>query len=472
MSRSALEQLREVNPHHETLAAPPIQTIRGRLGERPRHGASRATVRTRRGPALGLALPLITSAIAVAVLIFVLTSLHAVDGRSNSGLGSASHPVHVTTSGPSAAPRDGMRGSVYLFDGTALAADGSGMVSLQQCLGCNRDGNQTPGSRVVDWLLTTDRAGSGTLVKTPYLLTSPQLSGPNGWASGVQSSGHGAGGAAEFFVTHDAGRHWSIAPSAAPNYGNQQLSLGSGEVWTVGQPGTATVVLHAAASASRLLATAAQPTHQMWPNAQILAAGPGMAYITSGGGASGAAYVTRDDGRSWRQLTRPCPTGEVGSLARAAFGDAVWAVCERVPTRTAPLPRNAHMTLARSTDGGGHWSDLRTPFPADEVPIVSPVSASVLWAETGSGAILRSTDGGSTWQTVWSLAQQVPGLQSSHVLGTYPGDLIAQGPATATMQLSLIHGRNPATRYTNLVRYRTTDGGRTWKATVVSLATR
>lgn len=95
----------------------------------------------------------------------------------------------------------------------------------------------------------------------------------------------------------------------------------------------------------------------------------------------------------------------------------------------------------------------------------------MLWAQTGNGAVLRSTNGAATWQTVWSLAQQVPGLRSSHLPGTYPADLIAQGPETATMQLSLVHSRpGSAAAYTNLVRYRTTDGGRTWKAKVISLA--
>ena len=39
------------------------------------------------------------------------------------------------------------------------------------------------------------------------------------------------------------------------------------------------------------------------------------------------------------------------------------------------------------------------------------------------------------------------------------------------MQLSLVHGRpGSAAAYTNLVRYHTSDGGRTWKAKVLSLA--
>ena len=41
------------------------------------------------------------------------------------------------------------------------------------------------------------------------------------------------------------------------------------------------------------------------------------------------------------------------------------------------------------------------------------MSASVLWAQTGNGAVLRSTNGGATWQTVWTLAQQLPGLQAA-----------------------------------------------------------
>ena len=274
-------------------------------------------------------------------------------------------------------------------------------------------------SHVFEWLLATSPAGAGSLVRTHYLLAHPQLSGQNGWASGIQSDGHGAGGTAEFYVSHDAGRRWAVAPSAAPNYGDQQLSLGFGEVWSVGQPGAATVVLHAPASGSRLLATAAQPTHGMWPNAQVAAAGPGMAYLANGN-APGQMYLTRDDGRSWRAVARPCSSGAPGLLANVAFGNAVWVVCERVTSRSTPLRRDAHMTLSRSTDGGRRWTTLPTPFSAGFTVVVSPVSASVLWAQSGNGAVLRSADGGTTWQTVWSLTQQVPGLRTSHPAGTFP----------------------------------------------------
>jgi hypothetical protein len=73
---------------------------------------------------------------------------------------------------------------------------------------------------------------------------------------------------------------------------------------------------------------------------------------------------------------------------------------------------------------------------------------------------------------VWTFAHsQVPGLAASYLPGTYAGELIAQGPGTATIQVTVIHGRaGSAGAYTNLVRYRTTDGGRTWKAKVISLA--
>jgi hypothetical protein len=471
MNRSAIDQLRDVNPHPTSLPAPPIQTVLVRLGERP--GPDTGGPRWRRWRPGALLLPLLTSAVAIGVLVFVLTSVHIGHARHHthrSGLGAAGHPSHVTPSGASVAPRRGMHGSVYSFNATALAPSGSGIVSLQQCLGCKSDGNQTPQAHVSDWLLSTNQAGTGTLVRSPYLLVHPQLSGQNGWASGTQSDGHGAGGTAEFYVSHDAGRHWSQAPSAAPNYGDQQLSLGFDEVWSVGQPGTATVVLHAPASGSRLLATAAQPTHGMWPNAQLAAAGPGSAYLYNGN-APGQMYLTRDDGRSWRRVARPCSAGELGRLTNVAFGNAVWVVCDRVPPHNAPALRNAHLTLWRSTDGGRRWTDLPTPFNASFTPVLAPVSASVLWAQTSNGAVLRSTNGGATWQTVWSLAQQVPGLLSSHLPGTYPGELIAQSPQSATMQLSLVHGRpGSGGAYTNLLRYRTTDGGRTWKAKVVSLA--
>ena len=388
MNRSAIEQLRDVNPHPRTLPAPPIETVLGRLGERP--GPDAGGPRSRRRPRGALVFPLLTSAVAIGVLVLVLTNVHSGHAGHSADLrgpGAAGHPIHVTSSGSPVAPRRGMRGSVYSFNATALAPTGNGIVSLQQCLGCKSDGTQTPRSHVFEWLLSTSSAGAGSLVRTPYLLAHPQLSGQNGWASGIQSDGHGAGGTAEFYVSHDAGRRWAVAPSAAPNYGDQQLSLGFGEVWSVGQPGSATVVLHAPASGSRLLATAAQPTHGMWPNAQVAAAGPGMAYLANGN-APGQIYVTRDDGRSWEAVARPCPAGAPGLLTNVAFGNAVWVVCPRARHTSA-----AHMTLSRSTDGGRRWTTLPTPFSAGFTVIVSPVSASVLWAQSGNGGCCAARTG-------------------------------------------------------------------------------
>jgi photosystem II stability/assembly factor-like uncharacterized protein len=210
----------------------------------------------------------------------------------------------------------------------------------------------------------------------------------------------------------------------------------------------------------------------MWSNAQIAAAGPTMAYLHNGD-APGQTYLTHDDGHTWQRVASPCPTGDLARLTNIAYGNSVWAVCDHVPTSSEPTPASAQLTLARSTDGARHWTTLPSPFPASFTPIVEPASASVLWA-LSSGGILRSTDGGRTWRTVWTFKQsQGPGLTASYLPGTYPGDLIAQSPRIAIIQLRLVdHDRTSAGDFTNLIRYRTDDGGQTWKAQIVLLASR
>ena len=53
-------------------------------------------------------------------------------------------------------------------------------------------------------------------------------------------------------------------------------------------------------------------------------------------------------------------------------------------------------TLATSDDGGRHWDARR--ITVGFLPQLVPVSATTAWAVTSHSALVRTTDGGRTWQ--------------------------------------------------------------------------
>jgi photosystem II stability/assembly factor-like uncharacterized protein len=84
--------------------------------------------------------------------------------------------------------------------------------------------------------------------------------------------------------------------------------------------------------------------------------------------------------------------------------------------------------LSFSTDGGRAWTHVpgTTKYLIGVEPSgVEPVSATVGWGTNDEGEILRTTDGGHSWQTVWP-----PTAEHHHPAGTLEG-LAASGSAGA-----------------------------------------
>ena len=472
MSRSAINQLRDANPHPRTLPAPPIETVLGRLGERPGTAQRRLALAP---PALGRAGDAADHdrgrgwRARPGADQRALRSCGAQRRSQRCYRGWAADRRHARGArgcAPSRDARDGVLPRLRLrWLPTAAGSSHSSSASGARATGIKR---LTHASSIGSSRRT--RAGSGTLTRTRLSAHVSAALGPE--RLGIRRP----------IQWPREGRHRRVLCQPRPRpplvggtvrRPQRRQSAGVARIWrgVVSRPAP-----RSDGRAARTSFRQPPARHRRAADARHVGERAGRRCRTRHGVPvhrqhGGPMYQTRDDGRSWQPVTPPCPAGELGRLANGASGNAVWVVCARL--LKAPVPRNAHLTLARSTDGGRHWADLPTPFSAGVTPILSPVSPSVIWAQNGSGAVLRSTNAGATWQTVWSLAQQAPRLRSHHLPGTYPGDLIAQNPQNATMQLSLVHGRpGSSAAYTNLVRYRTTDGGRTWKTKVISLAVR
>jgi hypothetical protein len=413
----------------------------------------------------------------VATTVPVVVSILVAIGVAVAAIATLSHRHHAEPTLTGAAPsaqvpspvsllpsRGGMRG---LLLGVSVAGSGSTLgVSFVQCTNC---GDSTPpDARELNWSATsTDGGRHWQTRRDPVLLLTFGLALPesrNVWEFGYAPHA----GDPSFYVSHDSGR--SYRPARAPsNSGFEPVTLGNGEAWTLGvrcvHYRCRSSVLHGQAAGSSLSQTATQPPGMPTRRAptSLLVSGYGArAYVGEGG--HRLLYVTDDDGQSWSRAAYPCPAGTLIRDLTSTGGGAVWVTCGpvlRTATRNGSQPSreqaNPPVTVRRSDDGGHHW---QTPDPAfhGTAGLVA-VSPQIAWANDPSGALQRTTNGGRSWQTVLRGAGPAPAVD-------------IESSTTATVVATATTGTRAAhTRRTDLVAYRTVDGGSHWTHTLIRLPT-
>lgn len=135
-----------------------------------------------------------------------------------------------------------------------------------------------------------------------------------------------------------------------------------------------------------------------------------------------ALFVTATASESWTRIATPLarvfsvsvhPRNPDILLVTGSTGDA-----------------SPESKIIKSTDGGATWADVFIVPPAEEevgtlvrrrrsvTPVVTsithdPLAPEVVLAGTSSGALLASTDGGTTWQTRRAFHQGITGLKHS-----------------------------------------------------------
>jgi photosystem II stability/assembly factor-like uncharacterized protein len=429
MNRDPIDQLRAANPVPQG-SAPPLETVLGRLRSAPAPAPRR-----RWGTWIAVAL-----GIAVSVAVFAV----AIGLRHSRPV----HPAPLRSTEPLPL-RGGLTGEVYPL-GFSLSASGHGIISLVQRCPCS---DARRGARTLT-ALTADGGRTWTLEREPFDLGFAQLSGVDGWAEGGPRTAM-----LHFYVTHDGGRHWAVGTAPVPSAGPSGPSIAGGEVWSFSGclHGCAVKILHAPVSASGLTATAAQPIPDDHLNTQVLAAGPGSAYVLRrvlGSTAASTLFVTHDDGRSWRRLPPLyCADGELS----VATPTVLYATCRP----------GSQQEIIRSTDGGLHWQSVATE-PQGFALVLVPAGRAVLWAITEhmqsplvvNSQVTRSTDGGVHWQPVFD----VPHAPGAAVNTT----LVATGPSSADLLVSATHGGTHGhAPSTALVVYRTADAGRSWTPSAI-----
>jgi photosystem II stability/assembly factor-like uncharacterized protein len=188
-------------------------------------------------------------------------------------------------------------------------------------------------------------------------------------------------------------------------------------------------------------------------------------------------FQSGDGGSSWTLASRGLSASNVTSVAVAAQNpDTLWSISDLIPFR--------------SVDRGETWTAaepgplLSTHREAPRV-VIDPFDAATVYIQSDDGQILRSGDGGQTWETggnagftlalaigpqhpatLWAASQSGGLLRSTDRGDTWTA---MPGPASAGFYLALdIPPSAPSTVYAAgtldfKARFvRTTDGGSTW----------
>jgi hypothetical protein len=184
------------------------------------------------------------------------------------------------------------------------------------------------------------------------------------------------------------------------------------------------------------------PGEDVWKPLEVPAAGAGSEQIAVHGeslwvlvsGDSGALWASADRGSTFVRRDDPCANGGLPGSPWAANDSVLWAFCA-----TGTL---GHPTI--STDAG---RTFRTPpqGPFSNWSVVAPLSATRAFLIDGSGGLVRTVDGGASYQQALAAS---PAVQLSWV-----------GFTDATIGYA-VSSRPDATGAGNL--WRTADGGYHW----------
>jgi photosystem II stability/assembly factor-like uncharacterized protein len=237
----------------------------------------------------------------------------------------------------------------------------------------------------------------------------------------------------ELWQTADGGATWANVSIPGPV---TELEAADGEAYVLvtgaGSANSTSNELLTAPIGSQQWRQVSTPT-PLGYGAQFALSGPNL-YVLGGNGDAVLFYST-DQGAHFSHRVDPCTAGLGGSVAAAADGSStLWAAC--------PTGMMAEAML--STDGGVSW---RIATQTEEFPNslkLAAASSSVALAspsyQTGSGALVRTTNGGSSFTVVLS--------GSSSSTGSWAGfsDLAR---AYALLAGSL---------------FESTDGGGTWRS--------
>lgn len=448
MTGDPIDRLRDADPARSGGGAAPFEDVMDWIHRKQQVGSPRRRIRRPRwlhalAPALGFA-----TAVGVVAVVAIAVGDHRRPSIAPPAQQQSASSARVPAPLSLLPPAGGMRG--LLLAPSLLGAGSTLQVSFVQCTNC-RGATTPPNSHEVNWSATsTDGGELWRTARERVLLVSFGMNlqeSRDVWTSGFEPHA----GDLTFFVSHDSGR--TYVPVRAPTRsGYAPLTVGDGIVWTLGvrcvHYRCASLVLDGRATGSRLARTATEPPElptRRAPSSLVVAGYGDQAYVSEG--SHRRFYTTADQGRTWRPAQYPCPAATV-IRDLAPSGHAVWILC-------APNRGQKAATIRRSVDRGLSWQTDRTAS-GNTAQLVA-ASPRVAWAARASGALQRTADGGRSWQTIFPGDGAAPAVD---IQSTTHATVVA----TATTGTTAAH-----TRRTDLIAYRTADGGAHWSHSVIHL---
>jgi photosystem II stability/assembly factor-like uncharacterized protein len=443
-----LDRLRASNPTPDRVPPPPLEFVLMRLDD------GRTARRPWRTRAAGWALAALGVAAAVAVTVVAVV---LADHRP-----AASQSTPALTTGLIPTPRFGMRG-VVMLDSAAFPAPQVGLLSIEQCYPCRAPAAQVNRT----WqAISRDDGRSWRVVSGPALVA-VQFSGTrDGWGIGLRYR-HSGATTESLYVSHTGAETWS-AVSIPTGFSIASVSVAAGTVWATvirtGCPGRtgagcAAIVLRGPAAGGSLSpATTQPPLAHSGP--QIFAADADTAYIDADVFPGNVRHlVTRDGGRTWQTLPAYCSQAGADTTLTLDGPRSLWRFCTKGGSTSV---------LGRSTDGGVHWRTFRLPgHDRGAAPYrFAAVSSQVAWLMSDHGDVTRTTDGGRTWQQVWSRA-----ISQHTLVKGIPETLTAVNSQSAYIAV-VIPPKGGLTTGTYIASYQTHNGGQSWRTTLVPLPQR
>jgi len=145
------------------------------------------------------------------------------------------------------------------------------------------------------------------------------------------------------------------------------------------------------------LGTAAIMGCKSVPEVIYAGSGEGFNFVHAGGA---GIYKSEDGGETWRVLEATANRDDFANVLRMAVHpenpDIVFAA-----TRSNNSIEEVDGYIMRSKDGGETWEEVLNHF--DEIPdlLMSPENGDVLYAALSQEGVLKSIDGGDNWDFVW-----------------------------------------------------------------------
>jgi len=191
------------------------------------------------------------------------------------------------------------------------------------------------------------------------------------------------------------------------------IALNFGTFFTSVRGGTTSIIL-SADGGETWFGLAQQDGQKELERASILTLkyNPSDARVVYAGTNGRGLYKSTDGGASWVKLVDKNNILSPGArVYDVSFGPTYVDVnAGRIEVVYVAVSQNNFGHILVSSDGGFTFHEIYTT--AEEAGIyfvdVDPQNPSLIWAGTGEGLLVRSTDGGQTWQRAFELKRAVP----------------------------------------------------------------